>query len=190
MIHTLLELIQKLFKLRNCNLNLSKENIEKKKFKVCLEYHLGNCKGPCEALQTEEDYNTTISEIREILKGNSQVAINYLKSLMQEFSSVYDFEKAQQIKSKIELLEKYQGKSVVVHPTINNVDVFSIVNDETTGYVNFLKIINGAIIQAQTIELKKKLDEKPEELLSLAIAELRQRYNSTSMKFLFPLFLK
>jgi excinuclease ABC subunit C len=187
MIHTLLELIQKLFKLRNCNLNLSKENIEKKKFKVCLEYHLGNCKGPCEALQTEEDYNNTISEIREILKGNSQVVINHLKSLMQEFSSVYDFEKAQQIKSKIELLEKYQGKSVVVHPTINNVDVFSIVNDETTAYVNFLKIINGAIIQAQTIELKKKLDEKPEELLSLAIAELRQRYNSTSDEILVPI---
>ncbi|MEO5572775.1 MAG: excinuclease ABC subunit UvrC [Bacteroidia bacterium] len=187
MIHTLLELIQKLFKLRNCNLNLSKENIGKKKFKVCLEYHLGNCKGPCEALQSEEDYNNTISEIREILKGNSQTVINHLKSLMQEFSELYDFEKAQQIKDKIVLLEKYQSKSVVVHPTIHNVDVFSIVNDDTTAYINFLKIINGAIIQAQTIELKKKLDEKPEELLSLAIAELRQRYNSTSSEILVPL---
>ncbi|HKR07163.1 MAG TPA: excinuclease ABC subunit UvrC [Bacteroidia bacterium] len=187
MIHVLFDLIGKLFKLRNCNLNLSKENIEKKKFKVCLEYHIGNCKGPCEALQTEEDYNNTISEIREILKGNTQYVINHLKDLMQKYSELYDFEKAQQIKDKIEMLEKYQSKSVVVHPTIHNVDVFSIVNDDNTAYVNFLKVMNGAIIQAQTIELKKKLDEKPEELLSLAIAELRQRYNSTSDEVLVPL---
>jgi len=187
MIHLLFDLIGKLFKLRNCNLNLSKENIEKKKFKVCLEYHLGNCKGPCEALQTEEDYNNTISEIREILKGNSQVVMNHLKGLMQNYSDLYDFEKAQQVKDKMDVLEKYQSKSVVVHPTIHNVDVFSIVNDDTTAYVNFLKVMNGAIIQAQTIELKKKLDEKPEELLSLAIAELRQRYNSTSDEILVPL---
>ncbi|MEP7167752.1 MAG: excinuclease ABC subunit UvrC [Bacteroidota bacterium] len=187
MMHTLFDLIGKLFKLRNCNLKLSEENIEKKKFKVCLEYHLGNCKGPCEGLQSEDDYNNTVSEIREILKGNSQFVINHLKDLMQKHSELYDFEKAQQIKDKIELLEKYQSKSVVVHPTIHNVDVFSIVNDDSTAYVNFLKVMNGAIVQVQTIELKKKLDEKPEELLSLAIAELRQRYNSTSDEILIPL---
>lgn len=184
MINTLLELIEKLFKLRTCNLNLTTENIEKKKFKVCLEFHIGNCKGPCEALQSKEDYDNTISEIKEILKGNIQTVISHLQGLMQQYSAVYKFEEAQQMKNKIDTLENYQSKSVVVHPTIHNVDVFSIINDEAVAFVNFLKVINGAIIQAQTIELKKKLDEASEELLSLAIAELRERYNSTANEVL------
>ncbi|MFI5218058.1 MAG: excinuclease ABC subunit UvrC [Bacteroidia bacterium] len=183
-VHVMMGLVEKLFKLRNCNLKLSKENIEKKKFKVCLEYHIGNCKGPCEALQTELDYNNTISEIKEILKGNIYSVINHLKEQMQQFAESYKYEEAQQMKSKITLLEGYQSKSVVVHPTIHNVDVFSIINDDKTAFVNYLKIINGGIIQAQTIELKKKLEETSSELLALAIAELRQRYNSTSAELL------
>ena len=166
MISTMLELIEKLFKLRNCNLKLTQENIEKKKFKICLEYHIGNCKGPCEALQSEKEYDNSINEIKEILKGNIQTVLNHLKGLMQTASEQYKFEEAQLLKNKIETLEKYQSKSVIVHPTIHNVDVFSIINDENIAFVNFLKVINGAIIQAQTIELKKKLDETSEELLA------------------------
>jgi excinuclease ABC subunit C len=183
-VHVMMELIAKLFKLRNCNLKLTKENIEKKKFKVCLEYHIGNCRGPCEGLQTEHNYNASISEIKEILKGNIYSVINHLKEQMQLFAESYKYEEAQQMKSKITLLENYQGKSVVVHPTIHNVDVFSIINDDKTAFVNYLKVINGGIIQAQTIELKKKLEEPPAELLALAITEMRQRYNSTSTELL------
>lgn len=183
-VHTLMELIGKLFKLRNCNLKLSKENIEKKKFKICLEYHIGNCKGPCEGLQTEENYNNSITEIKEILKGNIHSVIKHLEELMKQYSDSYKFEAAQQIKNKIVILENYQSKSIVVHPTIHNVDVFSIINDTNIAFVNFLKVINGAIIQAQTIELKKKLDETDEELLALAITELRERYHSTAKEIL------
>jgi len=188
MVHMLLDLISNLYKLRNCNLKLTKENIEKKKFKVCLEFHIGNCKGPCEALQTEEDYDRSIHEIREILKGNISSVIRHLKNMMQRHSDSFEYEKAQAIKEKIGLLEGYQSKSIVVHPSIHNVDVYSIINnDESTAYVNFLKIINGAILQSQTIELKKKLNENSEELLALAITELRQRYHSTASEIIIPL---
>ena len=190
MMYAVLDLIKQLFKLRNCNLNLSEQNISKNKFKVCLEYHIGNCSGPCEAFQSTSEYNAIISEIREILKGNINSFLKHLKEMMQEYADNYEFEKAQLIKDKIAMLETYQSKSAVVSPTINNVDVFSISIEEEFGYVNFLKVVNGAIIQGHTIELKKKLDESPEQLLELAIGELRQRFNSNAREIIIPFELE
>jgi len=184
--NTVLELIKQLYTLRNCNLNLSSENIKAGKFKVCLEYHIGNCKAPCIGKENEEEYNKTISSIKEIVKGNVHSVARHLKELLQQHVEKLEFEKAQQIKEKLDLLEKYQSKSTVVNPSINNVDVFSIVTDEKFGYVNFFKIVNGSIIQSHTVELKKKLDESPEELLLLAIAELRERFSSDSKEIIIP----
>lgn len=190
MINTLLDLIGQLFQLRNCNLNLSEENIEKKKIKVCLEYHIGNCKAPCEALQTESDYNNSIEEIKEILKGNINTVIAHLKGMMERYAASHEFEHAHLVKEKIELLEKFKSKSIVVNPVIHNVDVFSIVTDDDYGFVNFFNVVNGAIIQAHTLELKKKLDETQEELLSLAITELRQRFQTQSQEIIVPFELE
>ncbi|HEY6162098.1 MAG TPA: excinuclease ABC subunit UvrC [Bacteroidia bacterium] len=181
-----LELANKLYPLRNCNLNLSEENIEKKKFKVCLEYHLGNCKGPCEGLQTEEDYNTTISMIRDIVKGNISSVIRGMKQMMNDHAANLEFEKAQMVKEKLDLLERYQGKSTVVNPSIDNVDVCSIQTDEKSGYLNFLKVMNGSIVQGHTIELKKKLDESKEELFEIGLTELRQRFHSEAKEIIVP----
>jgi len=189
MIHTLLELTSQLYKLRNCNLILSEENIAKKKFKVCLEYHIGNCKGPCEGLQRVEEYDQSIKDIRQILKGNINTVIQHLKVLMNNYSEKFEFEEAHAIKEKIELLEKYKVKSVVVNPTIHNTDVFSIITDEDAAYVNFLRIMNGSIIQGHTIELKKKLEETEEELLEIAIADLRTRFLSDAAEILVPISL-
>jgi excinuclease ABC subunit C len=186
MINTLLELIGQLYKLRTCNLNLTEENILKKKFKVCLEYHIGNCKGPCEGLQSLEDYDQSIREIRMILKGNINMVIQHLKSLMNTYSSGFRFEEAQNIKEKLDLLERFKSKSVVVNPSIHNTDVFSIVTEDETAFVNFLRVMNGAIIQGHTIEIKKKLDEQPQELLELAIADLRTRFNSDATEIIVP----
>ncbi len=186
MMYTILDLIKKLYPLRNCNLNLSKENIEKKKFRVCLEYHLKNCKGPCEAFQSEENYNDEIFQIKQILKGNIFSLIKQLKEMMWSYSEKFDFENAQMLKEKIVSLEKYQSRSVIVSPTIEDVDVFSIITDENFGYVNFLKVINGAIVQAHTVEIKKKLDETKEELLLLAMTELRQRFHSETKEIIVP----
>lgn len=188
--YTILDLIKKLYPLRNCTLNLSKENIEKKKFRVCLEYHLKNCKGPCEAFQTEESYNESVSQIKQILKGNISSVIKQLKELMWQYSDKYDFENAHLLKEKIKSLEKYQSRSVIVSPTIEDVDVFSIVTDEAFGYVNYLKIVNGAIVQAHTVELKKKLDETKEELLLFASTELRQRFHSEAKEIIVPFELE
>ncbi len=180
MINVLLDLIHQLYKLRNCNLILSEENIQKKKFRLCLEYFVGNCQGPCTGLQTEEDYNANIENIRHILKGNINQVIRYLEDTMQQFAGALEFEKAQAIKDKIEILERFKSKSVIVNPNINNVDVFSIVSDENYGFVNYMKVINGAILQSQTIELRKKLDESDAQMISFAITELRQRFESDS----------
>jgi excinuclease ABC subunit C len=180
MMNTVLGLIRELYPLRNCNYNLSKENIANNKFKVCLEYHIGNCKAPCVDKQTEEDYNNSITQIKSIIKGNINSVTKHLKPLMKEYAQNLEYEKAQLLKEKIETLEKYQSKSVVVSPTINDVDVFSIISDEKYGYVNYLKVINGAIIQGHTIELKKKLEETDDALLQIGIAELRQRFDSNS----------
>jgi len=184
--HAMLELVRRLYPLRNCNLNLTEENIQKKKFKKCLEYHIGNCKGPCEALQTKEDYDNSITHIRQIIKGNIQGSIRFLKEEIEKHAANLEFEKAHELKERMEMLERYQSKSMVVSPTIDNVDVFSIVTDEKCGYVNYLKIINGAIVQSHTIELNKKLDETPEELLLLGIAELRLRFESHSAEIIIP----
>ena len=186
MMNTILELIRKLYPLRTCNYNLSQENIANDKFKVCLEYHIGNCKAPCVGNQTEDNYLEAIQNIKAIIKGNIHGVIKYLKQLMKQYADELSFEKAQLIKEKIQLLENYQSKSVVVSPTINDVDVFSIISDEKYAYVNYLKVINGAIIQGHTIELKKKLEETDDELLQIGIVELRSRFNSESKEVIVP----
>lgn len=184
--NAVLDLIKKLYKLRNCNLKLTEENIQANKFKVCLEYHIGNCKGACVGKETEEEYNESISEIKEIIKGNIHTVTRQLKNILQQHVEKLEFENAHIIKEKIDLLEKFQSKSTIVSPTVNNVDVFTIVSDEKTGFVNFLKVMNGAIVQGHTVELIKKLDESDEELLTLAIAELRERFNSEAKEVVVP----
>jgi len=180
LVKTLLDFFHQLYPLRNCTLNLSETNIKADKFKVCLEYHMGNCLGPCIGEQTNTDYQIGVEHIKQIIKGDIRSVIQHLKTAMLKFSEKMEFEKAQSVKQKIDLLSNYQAKSTIVNPKINDVDVFTIISDETTAFVNYLKINSGAIIQAHTLELKKKLDETEEELLQLAIVELRQRFSSTS----------
>jgi len=185
-VRTLLDLIKGLYPLRTCNYQLSRENINSGKFKVCLEYHLKNCKGACEALQTEETYNKQIVAIREILKGNFKDSLYNFKKLMNSYAENLQFEDAQRIKEKVEVLENYQSKSTIVNPKISNVDVFSIVSDESYGYVNFLQISFGSIIRSHTLELKKKLEETDKELLELGITEIRTRFHSQSKELYVP----
>ena len=180
LVKTLLEFFHQLYPLRNCTLNLSEKNIKAEKFKVCLEYHMGNCLGPCIGEQETVDYQIGIEHIKQIIKGDIKSVIQHLKTAMIEFSKKMEFEKAQSVKEKMVLLKNYQAKSTIVTPKINDVDVFTIVSDEKNAFVNYLKINSGAIIQAHTLELKKKLNEAEEDLLQLAIVELRQRFNSTS----------
>jgi excinuclease ABC subunit C len=187
LMHTLLDLIRQLYPLRNCKLNLTQNNINSGKFKVCLEYHIGNCLGPCEGLQSEEDYLNTVKGIRSIIKGNIGMVKSQLHDLMKEYAAEFKFEKAHIVKEKIDLLDKYQSKSMVVNPSINNVDVFSIIEDEQAAYVNFVKVASGAIIQSHTVELKKKLEETTEELLTLAIADLHTRFSSGASEIIVPL---
>ncbi|WP_456867922.1 excinuclease ABC subunit UvrC [Galbibacter sp. BG1] len=189
-VRTLLDLIKGLYAIRTCNYDLSKDKIEAGKYKVCLEYHLGNCKGPCEEHQSLEAYNQQIKEIRELLKGNFKDSLVQFKEQMNKLAQEMKFEEAQQIKEKIEVLENYQAKSTIVNPKISNVDVFSIVSDESFGYVNFLQLSYGAIIRAHTIEIKKKLEETDEELLELAVTELRTRFNSLSNEIYVPFPIK
>ncbi len=183
---TLLELIKGLYSLRTCNYNLSEEKVKAHKYKVCLEYHLGNCKGACEDLQSEEEYNNHINAIRKIIKGNFTDSLTQFKSQMKALAQEMQFEEAQQIKEKIEVLEKYQSKSTIVNPKISNVDVFSIISDEGYGYVNFLQLSYGSIIRSHTLEIKKKLDETDLQLLELAITEIRQRFSSNSKEIYAP----
>ncbi|MEM6516788.1 MAG: excinuclease ABC subunit UvrC [Bacteroidota bacterium] len=183
---TLLDLIRGLYLPRTCRYDLSEEKIEAGKYKVCLEYHLGNCKGPCEGLQDEEEYNENIKAIREIIKGNFKDSLTRFKTQMKDFAAEMQFEEAQRIKEKIDVLEKYQSKSTVVNPKISNVDVFSVMSDESYGYVNFLQLSYGNIIRSHTLEIKKKLDESDQELLELAITELRQRFDSNSKEIYVP----
>ena len=185
-VHTLLDLIKGLYPLRTCNYDLSKEKIESGKYKVCLEYHLGNCLGPCEDLISAETYHDNIDAIRDIVKGNFKDSLYRFKSRMKQHAEAMEFEDAQRIKEKIEILEGYQAKSTVVNPSINNVDVFSIISDEGYGYVNFLQLSHGAIIRSHTLELKKKLDESDQELLEIGIIEIRQRFNSQSPEIYAP----
>ena len=182
----LLDLIKELYQLRSCNYDLSKKNIEQKKYKVCLDYHIGNCQGPCENLQTEASYILNISAIKNIIKGNFKASLKTFTNLMMQFAAKMEFEEAQKVKEKIDLLSNYQAKSTVVSPSITNLDVFSIVSDESYSYINFFKIVNGAIIQSHTTEIKKKLNESDKELLELAIVEIRRRFNSQSKEIYVP----
>ncbi|QQR95770.1 MAG: excinuclease ABC subunit C [Bacteroidota bacterium] len=184
MINVLLDMIHRLYKLRNCNLNLTQENIQNKKFRVCLEFHVGNCLGPCEGRQSAENYQQGIENIKHILNGNINQVIRILQDEMNAAVQNLEFEKAQQIKSKLDSLELFKSKSVIVSPGINNVDVVTIVSDENYGFANFMKVINGAILQSQTIELKKKLSETDADLITFALTELRQRFESDATEIL------
>ena len=182
----LLSLIKELYPIRTCSYDLSEKNIEQQKFKVCLEYHIGNCLGPCEGFQSEEEYNEQITAIRNIIKGEFNEAKQYLVNQMTKYAIDLKFEKAQIVKEKIEALQHYQARSTIVSPTITNVDVFSISSDEEYAYVNFMKIYHGAIIQSHTEEWKKKLDETDEDLLERAIIDFSERFNLTSKEIYVP----
>ena len=187
MMNTLLGLIRQLFHYRTCRLQLTDANIKAGKFKVCLEYHLGNCLGPCEGKQSAEDYEQTMEQITDILKGNLNTVMQQLKTLMRKYADEFSYEKAQVIKDKLDLLEKFQAKSMVVNASVSNVDVFSVVSDEESGYVNFLKVMNGAIVQSHTLEMKKRLEESDAQLLEMAITEIRQRFESGAPEIIVPL---
>jgi excinuclease ABC subunit C len=185
-VNTILELIKELYPLRTCNYDLSKNNIETHKFKVCLEYHIGNCKGPCEGHELLENYQKKVDAIREILKGNFKESRRDFKKVMADLASEMHFEEAQKIKEKIAILENYQSRSTIINPKITNIDVFSIVSDESAAFINFLQISHGSIIRSHTMEIKKKLDETDEELLELAIIELRERFQLLSREIIVP----
>lgn len=182
--NNVLSLINTLFTLRTCRYDLSNENIEKGKFKVCLEYHIGNCLGPCEGLQKEEDYLMDVDQAVNILKGNLNIPKNYFKSHMQEAATALQFELAQRYKEKLELLDRFQTRSIVVSPKIADVDVFSIVSDEKYAFVNYLRIKNGTINLSKTTEIKKKLNESDEDILGLLMIDLRDQYQSSSKEVL------
>ena len=185
-VQTLLGLIKGLYALRTCNYDLAEEKIKAGKYKVCLEYHLGNCKGACEGHETEEHYQENIKSIRKILKGNFKDSLKQFKDQMKLHAKNMQFEDAQKIKEKIEVLENYQAKSTIVNPKISNVDVFSIVSDESYAYVNFLQLSYGSIVRSHTLEIKKKLQETNAQLLPLAITEIRQRFSSNSKEIYVP----
>ncbi|MDD4575674.1 MAG: excinuclease ABC subunit UvrC [Bacteroidales bacterium] len=186
MMNALLEMIQQLFPLRTCKLNLSDEQIQKKKYRVCLEYHIKRCLGPCEGKQSKEDYQENIDQIAHILKGNISVVLKRLRETMMQYANNQEFEKAHIIKEKIASLENYQSKSMVVNPKIGNVEVYSIISDDRNAYVNFLKVIDGAIVQTYTQEIKKNLDETDAEILLYAITEIRTRIESTTQEIILP----
>ena len=188
-VRTLLDLIKGLYPLRTCNYDLSQEKIEAQKYKVCLEYHLGNCLAPCEDKIDVNQYDENIKAIRAIIKGNFKDSLLQFKQQMQEHAVNMEFEDAQKIKEKLDVLQNYQAKSTIVNPKISNVDVFSIITDEAYGYVNFLQLSYGSIIRSHTIEIKKKLAETEAELLSLAIIEIRQRFHSQSPEVYLPFSL-
>jgi excinuclease ABC subunit C len=186
MVKTLLDLIRHLYKLRTCSLNLTKSNISTGKFKVCLEYHLGNCKAPCVGFQDEEDYNENLQQIKNILKGNISTVMQHLKSLMTKYSKELRFEEAQVIKEKIDILIKFRSRSTIVSTKIKNIDVFGITMDIDNTYVNYLKVMHGAVIQAFTLDIKSRVDEENESLLGFAITEIRQKLSSDSPEIIVP----
>ncbi|UKT64007.1 excinuclease ABC subunit UvrC [Pedobacter mucosus] len=186
MMHTILDLIKETYPLRSCTLPLNKKNIEEGKFKVCLEYQIGNCKGPCQDYQSETDYDQNISEIKDILNGKIGNVIRDVKGIIKSASEDLNFELAHQFSRRLQVLEKYQSKSTVVNSAITNVDVVSIASDERYAFVNYLKVMNGTIIQTQTIEVKKQLDESDEEIITLAMLDFRTKFNSTSREIIVP----
>jgi len=185
-VNTILELIKELYPLRTCSYDLSQSNIKSGKYKVCLEYHIGNCKGPCEGLESLDNYQKQIEAIRQILKGNFKESLKDFKKQMIVLAQEMQFEAAQKMKEKIEVLENYQAKSTVLNPKLSNIDVFSIVSDEAMAYVNFLQISYGAIVRSHTMEIKKKLEETDEELLELAVVEIRERFKLNSKEIILP----
>jgi excinuclease ABC subunit C len=189
-VRELLNFIRQYVPLRTCKLNLTDNNIQKGKFKICLEYHLGNCKGPCESLQTSQDYAEGIQVVRDVLKGNLGSVINHYKKEMLDHASHLEFEKAENIKKKIEHLENYQSSSVIVSRYLNNLDVFSILKDGAVAYVNYLMVQNGTIVQTHTVQLETKLEETEEEVLSFAINHLRTTFNSLSNEIIVPFALE
>lgn len=186
MVKTLLAIIRQLYKPRTCILSLTPENIKSGKFKVCLEYHIGNCKGPCVGLQSEEEYEENIMQIRSILKGNISTVIDKLRKLMLKYSSETRYEEAQVIKDKIEILNKFRSHSAIVSNTIKNVDVFGFSQDENNTFISYLKVVDGAVIQAYTLEMKSRVDEERESLLSSGITEIKQRLLSDSQELIMP----
>ena len=186
MVRTLLNLIRELYQLRTCSYNLTESNILSGKFKKCLEYHIGNCKAPCENLQTEQDYNESIKQIKEILKGNIHEVIDYLKKIMEDLASSYKFEEAENIKQKIQLLERYKSKSTIVNPRLSNIDVYSYIEQGKHAFVNFIKVIQGAVVQSHTIEMIRKLDESKDELLLFAINDIKAKVSSSAKNILVP----
>ncbi len=190
MMNTLLDLIRKLFPLRNCKLNLSEENIQKRKFKACLEYHIGNCKAPCVGKQSSREYMQNIAAIKHIIKGNISLVVKTLKDLMKEYAANLEYEKAHFIKEKIDLLQKYQSKSAIVSASIKNADVFSVFSDADAAYINFLKVVQGAVVQSHTVEVKKALDESDEKLLEYAITDIRRRFDSDAREIILPLSIE
>ena len=185
-IKIILDLIKSLFPLRTCTHLLSSSNIQKEKFKVCLEYHIKNCEGPCEGLETAANYNEKIEQIKNILKGNFGAVKQHFKNIMQQHAENLEFEKAQSLKEKLTAFEDYQGKSTVVSTSIRDLDVFCIATDEKRAYVNFLKVVNGAIMNTYTLELTKNLDDDEKKLLAFAVAELRERFNSITKEIVLP----
>lgn len=185
-VRELLDFVRATIQLRTCKLNLTDSNIRKKKFKVCLEYHLGNCKGPCEALETEEDYRDNLEQLKNILKGNLTSVINHFKEEMQAHASNLEFEKAEVVRKRMEHLERYQSRSVIVSRTLSNADVFSMLRDGDQAYVNYLVVQEGTIVQTHTSSLETHLEETDEEVLAFAIAQLRSTFNSVSTEIIVP----
>jgi excinuclease ABC subunit C len=186
MMHTLLELIRKIYPLRTCTTNLSPENLAKNKYRVCLDYHIKNCKGPCVGKISEEEYLQNIAEIKQIINGNISQVVKELRTKMMKFAKSMQFEEAQIIKEKLDALEGYQSKSTVFSNTLHDVDVFAILKNEDIFYVNFFKVVDGAVVQIHTLELKSRLNETTEDMLSLAIVDIRQRFDSKASEMVVP----
>jgi len=186
---SMIELIRGMYKIRTCSLNLNETYIKAGKYKVCLEYHIGNCLGPCVNKQTENEYNEQVDHIAQILNGHTQAVVKVLEEKIKQLSAVYNYEEAARVNEQLEMLKRFQAKSTIVSNKIRDIDVFSIVSDERAGYVNFLKVVRGAVIQAHSMELKKRLGETDEELLSMAIVEMRERINSRAGELIVPVHI-
>ncbi|TAL42083.1 MAG: excinuclease ABC subunit C [Chitinophagaceae bacterium] len=185
-VRELLNFIKQNIPLRTCTLKLTQKNISQKKFKVCLEYHLGNCKGPCEGLQTADDYNAGLIQVKNLLKGNLSLVIQHFKKEMKELSLLMEFEKAALVKKKIDFLENYQSKSVIVSTKLSDLDVFSFIKEEKEAYINYLMVQNGTIVQTKTIHPETRLDEPLTTILEFSIAQLRSTFNSTAKEIIVP----
>ena len=189
-VRELLTFIKQTIQLRTCSLNLTEKNIAKGKFKVCLEYHLGNCKGPCEALQTKEDYDQGLQQLKNLLRGKLGPVIQHFKNEMKSYVGQMEFEKAEIVRKKIEFIENYQSKSVIVTPKLGDVDVFSLVKENGSAYANYLMVQNGTIVQTKTLKVETHLDESIEEILSFTIAQFRTTFGSQAKEIIVPFVIE